>query len=119
MKKLLLTVMALLLVSTAVNADVVYKYNNAGAISNPTPVRFGQNASFTPENQARNLYRQRQMRHEDQYYNGLEKGYATNININGSFNSGSGQRVKRQKAKTRSEKRRELEAQKKKLQQEK
>lgn len=41
------------------------------------------------------------------------------ININGSFNSGSGQRVKRQKAKTRSEKRRELEAQKKKLQQEK
>ena len=118
MKKLLLTVMAFLLVSTAVNADVVYKYNNAGAISNPTPVRFGQNAAFTPENRAKTLQRQRQMKHEDQYYNGLEKGYATNININGSFNSATGTDGKRQKAKTRSEKRRELEQQKN-LQQEK
>lgn len=113
MKKFMLLAMMVLLTSTVANADVVYKYNNAGAISNPTPVRFGQNAAFTPENQARTLQRHRQMKHEDQYYNGLEKGYATNININGSFNSGSGQKVKKQKAKTRSEKRRELEQQKK------
>ena len=116
MKKYILVAMMVLLTSAVANADIVYKYNNAGAISNPTPVRFGQNAMFTPENQAILRERQRQIRHEDQYYNGLEKGYATNININGSFNSGDGTTTKKQKAKTRSQKKKELEAQKKNLQ---
>lgn len=100
MKKFILTVMLAFIVSTAANADMVIKYNNAGAVSNPTPVRFGQNALFAPENQAIMRERQRQIRHEDQYYNGLEKGYATNINVNGSFNSGSsGTKVKNKKLK--------------------
>ncbi|MDE6138167.1 MAG: hypothetical protein K2F57_01700, partial [Candidatus Gastranaerophilales bacterium] len=43
-------------------------------------------AAFTPENRAKAAARQRAIKHENQYYNGLEKGRTTNININNTTN---------------------------------
>jgi len=83
MKKLLLLVFALGLISTSANATTMIKYNNAGAAIN-VPNNFGSNAIFTPRNQAIQAERARRIKYMDQYYSGLEKGNTINVNINSS-----------------------------------
>lgn len=86
MKKILLTLIILGFAYTTAGATTVIKYNNTGTPLN-APSQFGSNASFTPENRARAGAINRQIKHENQYYNGLEKGNTVNVNINNDTES--------------------------------
>lgn len=95
MKKLLALAVVFCLVSGCANATRVIKYSNTGApINNPN--NFGQNAEFTPRNVEKRIERERRWKHEDQYYNGLEKGHTTNINV---YTNSSDKKVKRDRTK--------------------
>lgn len=93
MKRFLSVLLVLGFTITLANATYHVQYSNTGAPSSahygaPAPVSasFGSNAAFTPENRARAGAMKRAIKHENQYYNGLEKGRATNININTTTN---------------------------------
>lgn len=53
-----------------------------GGTYNKSINNFGQNAGFTPANVQKREAIERAQKHEDQYYNGLEKGRNVNVNIN-------------------------------------
>ncbi len=63
-----------------------YVYNSAGGLINTRPVEFGSNALFTPQNAIRAGERHRYIKHQNQLYNGIEKGNTININLNTSNN---------------------------------
>ncbi len=93
MKRFLSLVLIFGLTTTAANATYHVQYSNAGTPSSahygaPAPISasFGSNAAFTPENRAKAGAMKRAIKHENQYYNGLEKGRTTNININTTTN---------------------------------
>lgn len=88
MKKILSGLLVVMFCSLSANATTFVKYNNAGSPSTYNGFgqkintnNFGSNAKFTPQARAAEKARQRALKHEDQYYNGLEKGNAININI--------------------------------------
>ena len=93
MKKFLLALLVIGVTSTAANATYHVQYMNTGTPASssygapaPLEAQFGRNAAFTPENRARAGARKRAIKHENQYYNGLEKGWAPNVNINNTTN---------------------------------
>lgn len=81
MKKTLLSLIIIGCTCLCANATYSVKYNNAGAALN-TPNDYGSNASFTPANRTEAGYRNRYIKHENQYYNGLENRNNINVNIN-------------------------------------
>lgn len=93
MKKILLCLLITGFTCSCANATFEVKYNNAGTPINVAPA-FGQNAAFTPQNRQMAGERNRQIKHENQYYNGLEKGNTVNVNINNS-NDSSDETVKK------------------------
>lgn len=87
MKKILLSCAIALFVCLSAHATYEVRYNNTGTIMNSNQPMFGQNASFTPQNRALQGAKNRYIKHENQYYNGLEKGRTVNININNNNSS--------------------------------
>lgn len=81
MKKILLSFIITTITCLSVNATYSVQYNNAGSATN-TGNTFGSNAKFTPSNRAKAGFRNRQIKYEKQYYNGLENRNNINININ-------------------------------------
>lgn len=86
MRKFLCAIILTGILYTPSNATQIIQYNNAGAVIN-APNQFGSNALFTPENRAKAGAKSRFIRHQNQLYNGLEKGRNVNININSDKNS--------------------------------
>lgn len=83
MKKALLSIIIISCTCLCANATYSVRYNSAGSPVN-APNNFGSNASFTPANRAKAGYRNRQIKYEKQFYNGLENRNNVNININSS-----------------------------------
>lgn len=90
MKKILTSLIIITSMGLSANASTQVFYGNTGTPSNATYGgiynrsinNFGYNAGFTPQNIRRREAIERAKRHEDQYYNGLEKGRTININLN-------------------------------------
>lgn len=86
MKKVIFTVFIFAFATGITANSYEVKYNSAGAVINTQQPVFGSNASFTPENRAISGERNRRIKYEQQYYNGLEKGRTINVNINDNSN---------------------------------
>lgn len=107
MKKFLTITLILTISSLSANATTQVFYGNTGVPShatyngryNKSVDNFGSNAGFTPQNIRRQKAIERAQRHEDQYYNGLEKGKTINVNINNTTinNSNSNEQTKQRK----------------------
>lgn len=89
MKKILVTLVLIGFTTISANASTSVYYGNTGVPIGKTVGtgsmesmnNFGSNAGFTPANIRKQEAIERAKRHEDQYYNSLEKGRNVNINI--------------------------------------
>lgn len=87
MKQILLLLLVIGFTSLSAQATTQVFYGNTGIPSNATYGatynksinNFGENAAFKPENVRRREAIVRAQKHEDQYYNGLEKGQNQNF----------------------------------------
>lgn len=88
MKKFLTSLVIITFTGLSANATTQVFYGNTGVPTNATYGssynrsinNFGSNAGFAPQNIRKREAIERAKRHEDQYYNGLEKGRTVNIN---------------------------------------
>lgn len=86
MRKFLCAVILAGMLNIPANSTQIIQYNNAGGVIN-APNQFGANALFTPQNRARAAAKSRFIRHQNQFYNGLEKGRTVTVNVNSDKNS--------------------------------
>lgn len=97
MKKFLTSLVIMAFTSLSANATTQVFYGNTGAPTSATygstynrsVDNFGSNAGFAPQNIQKREAIERAKKHEDQYYNGLEKGRSVNINTTTINNNNS------------------------------
>ncbi len=96
MRKFLCAVILAGMLNIPANSTQIIQYNNAGGVIN-APNQFGSNALFTPQNRARAAAKSRFIRHQNQFYNGLEKGRTVTVNVNSDKNSGKVKKDRRKR----------------------